>query len=98
MDHLFGDPSLGRDATYTHSGGAISIRVVPLTAQRDFVTGAAPAAMLREGRSFLALRSAFGAVDPRTGDTIMVDGATWRVRTIEERSIQAGVWVLGCQP
>ena len=56
------------------------------------------ASMTNHGRLFLVRRGDFGAVDPRTGDTLEIDGPTWRVRTARERTPLAALWALDCQP
>src|SRR5512134_1839361 len=96
IDAIFADANFGRDATYrvTGDGTTLSIRVVPLSDPPELGGGAVIAAMTNEGRSFLVRRGDFGATDPRTGDTIVVDGASWRVRAARERTPLAALWAL----
>ena len=100
IDAIFADANLGRDATYHVAGGGttLAIRVVPLRDPPELGGGMVIAAMTNDGRSFLVRRADFGAVDPRTGDTIVVDGATWRVRAARQRSALADFWAIDCQP
>lgn len=95
---MFSDPILATDATYRvgGSGAGVTIRAVR-KANDAYIGGAVIGAMTRDGRAFAVRKSDFDAVDPRTGDTIEVDGVVWRVRAAEERSILAGTWTLVCQ-
>ena len=100
IDSIFADANFGRDAIYHVAGGGttLSIRVVPLSDPPELAGGIAIAVMTNDGRSFLVRRGDFGAVDPRTGDTLEVGDETWRVRTARQRSPLADLWVLDCQP
>ena len=100
IDAMFADANFGRDANYRVAGGGttLSIRVIPLTDPPELAGGMVIAAMTNDGRSFLVRRGDFGAVDPRTGDTLEVEGGTWRVRAARERTPLADLWVLDCQP
>ena len=98
IDTIFADANFGRDGTYHVAGGTtLLIRVIPLTDPPE-LGGMVIAAMTNDGRSFLVRRGDFAAVDPRTGDTIVVDGAAWRVRAARRRTPLADLWVLDCQP
>ncbi len=100
IDTIFTDANFGRDATYRLAGGGttLSIRVVPLSDPPELAGGMVIAAMTNDGRSFLVRRGDFAAVDPRGGDTLEVEGRTWRVRAARERTPLADLWVLDCQP
>lgn len=100
IDTIFADANFGRNATYhvADGGTTLLIRVVPLSDPPELAGGIAIAAMTNDGRSFLVRRGDFGAADPRTGDTVEVEGRAWRVRAAHQRSPLADLWVLDCQP
>lgn len=95
---MFMNLILATDATYRVGGvgDGVVIRAVR-KANDELIGGAVIGAMTRDGRAFIVRRSDFGSVDPRTGDTIEVDGVVWRVKSAEERSILAGTWTLMCK-
>ena len=95
LDALFGDPSLGRAATYEPSGGApLPVRVIARRA--DAVTEFGAARLWSE-TTRLVLRVAEVA-DPRPGDRIVVDGDAFVVQGEPVRDRERLVWTLDARP
>ena len=94
-DALFADPNLTLAAVYRAggTGDGVAVRAIPL-AERPGFGGDALVAMTNEGRAFLVHRNDFADQALRTGDTLAIDGAVWRVRSAHARPPLA--WAVDC--
>lgn len=92
---LFADPHLALAATYRAggTGEVVAVRVVPLAEQPGF-GGDAIAAMTNEGRALLVHGNDLAGQTLKSGDTLAIDGALWRVRSAHERPPLA--WAVHC--
>ncbi len=94
-DALFADPNLSLAAIYRAggTGDGVPVRLIPL-AERPGFGGDALVAMTNAGRAFLVHRDDLAGQTLKTGDTLAIDGATWRVRSAHERPPLA--WAVDC--
>jgi hypothetical protein len=95
LDRLFGDPNVGRDATYTPTDGdPVPVRVI--THRGDTITEFGAARRWSETTRF-DLRVAEVA-SPRPGDRIMLDGETFVVQGEPVRDRERLVWSREVRP
>ena len=95
VDALFGDPHLGRTATYEPAGGApTAVRVIARRA--DAVTEFGGGRLWSE-TTRLDLRIA-EVPNPRPGDRIVVDGEAFLVQGEPVRDRERLVWTIEVRP
>jgi hypothetical protein len=95
LDALFGDPNLGRTATYEPAGGApVAVRVIARRA--DAVTEFAGGRLWSE-TTRLDLRVSEVA-SPRPDDRIVIDGETFVVQGEPVRYRERLVWTIEVRP
>ena len=95
VDRLFGDPNLGRDATWEPAEGEpVSIRVVARRA--DAITEFGGARLWSE-TTRLDLRVAEVA-NPQPGDRIVIDGEAFVVQGEPVQDRERLVWTLEARP
>ncbi len=91
MGHLFADPNLAREAIYQKPGVApVTVRVI--TRQADQVMDFGDTRVHTGNSMFDVL--AVDTLDPRPGDTLIVDGENYIIQGEPVRDQERLVWTL----
>ncbi len=95
FETLFADPNVARDAVYTPQGGQpVGIRVVARRPDRVLEFG--DTRIMTESTMF-DVRVAEVA-EPRSGDSLAVDGDTFVVQGEPVRDAERLIWTVGVRP
>ena len=95
VDALFADPNLGREATYEPvDGDPFPVRVIARRA--DAITEFGEARLWSETTRFDVWASE--VAQPRPGDRVVIEGATYRVQGEPQRDRERLVWTIDTRP